>query len=181
MVVWKAKVIWFRAWSRYGSEKVGVSPEKCLHCISSDMLRGFCGVPPRSPCRPSWQRLSETCSSTCLAAENRKKKSEWWVQRGKTLALMCQASLLRIPWTEPSMLQLQFSRSCVIQGVSVRVKRSRSSLVEKLVCSAPLPRSTTVPESPCLDTCLWNIRSSIVPTKKSRTHPQKNESGSWWY
>lgn len=68
--------------------------------------------------------------------------------------------------TEPSMLQLQLSRSCVKHGVSVRLKRSRSSLVEKVACSAPLPRSTTVPESPCLDTCLWNTRSSIVPARE---------------
>lgn len=70
---------------------------------------------------------------------------------------------LNSPGTDPSMLQLQFSRSWVREGVSVKLKRSRSSLVEKLVCSAPLPRSTTVPESPCLDTCLWKIRSSMVP------------------
>lgn len=73
------------------------------------------------------------------------------------------------PTTEPSMLQLQLSRSCVKHGVSVRLKRSRSSLVEKVACSAPFPRSTTVPESPCLDTCLWNTRSSIVPVRNQYT------------
>lgn len=67
------------------------------------------------------------------------------------------------------MLQLQASRSCVMHGVSVRVKRSRSSLAEKLVCSAPLPKSTTVPERPCFDTCLWKIRSSMEPTN-THTH-----------
>lgn len=77
------------------------------------------------------------------------------------------------------MLQLQASRSCVMQGVSVRVKRSRSSLVEKLVCSAPLPRSTTVPERPCLDTCLWKMRSSIEPVKMERKHTHRSQSGSW--
>lgn len=77
----------------------------------------------------------------------------------------CQGALKSPPMTEPSMLQLQLSRSCVKHGVSVRLKRSRSSLVEKVACSAPLPRSTTVPESPCLDTCLWNTRSSIVPAR----------------
>lgn len=78
--------------------------------------------------------------------------------------------------TEPSMLQLQLSRSCVKHGVSVRLNRSRSSLVEKVACSAPFPRSTTVPESPCLDTCLWNTRSSIVPVKNQCTPLNKNHA-----
>ena len=100
-------------------------------------------------------------------------KSQWSQILPLVRASMC------LPWTEPSMLQLQFSRSCVREGVSVRLKRSRSSLVEKLVWSAPLPRSTTVPESPCLDTCLWKIRSSIVPARKE--HPDIKLSSSLCY
>lgn len=95
----------------------------------------------------------------------------WELRKKRLLKSLSEVKYWRqcaacLPWTEPSMLQLQFSRSCVREGVSVRLKRSRKSLVEKLVWSAPLARSTTVPESPCLDTCLWNIRSSIVPARK---------------
>lgn len=107
---------------------------------------------------------------------NLKKEEKWklsvYINTG--IFWNCQRAAKSAPMTEPSMLQLQLSRSCVKHSVSVRLKRSRSSLVEKVVCSAPLPRSTTVPESPCLDTCLWNTRSSIVPVRNQCRTLNKN-------
>lgn len=53
-----------------------MSAEKCLHCISSDMLRGFCTPPPPppppSPRRPSWQGLSDAGSALSSAAMQEK-------------------------------------------------------------------------------------------------------------